>query len=211
MTALRSLILLLTLVLGGSLLASCGGDDDKATTAPTSTNRGQSSATSNTTSTTAGGSTVTSAPIGTAPADNGGSDIASACDLLTKSEVEDALGESVGEPVFTSLGQIPVSGGVAADAGSCSWVSDTTIASVSLTYYNSPGHTDAIGQMVDLACHSKEGIDGLADKACWYDAQHLEIQFATGAHFIDIFATTQDGDSGRVLDNVSNKITDRLS
>jgi hypothetical protein len=78
-----------------------------------------------------------------------------------------------------------------------------------MNYWSSPGNAQAIKTMVEGACSGKEMIDGLGDVACWYDSQHVEIQLATGATFLDIFATTE-GDSTEALLDISGKAVNRL-
>jgi len=192
-------------------LAACGGDDDDAKSSATATNQ-QTAAASTTpaggAATTAAAAPTTSAAVGTQPA-NVGITADNSCALITKSEVEDALGESVQEPVAVDVINTPVSGGGTAAVGGCGYTSESFASSISVTYWYAPGQDDAMQAMVQLACSGKETISGLGDKACWYDDQHLQIQLASGGNFLDMFAT-MSGDASGVLTTLAKKAVGRM-
>ncbi len=128
---------------------------------------------------------------------------------MTKSEVADALGESVQDPVAVDVINTPVSGGVTAAVGGCGYTSESFASSISVSYWFAPGGDNAIQAMIQLACSGKESISGLGDRACWYDAQHAEIQLASGGNFLDMFAT-MSGDASDVLKTLAGKAVGRL-
>jgi hypothetical protein len=211
MTSTRNLVIaLLLLVFGAMFIAACGGDDDDdaAGTAATATREQSGNAGDKTDEPTKAAETPGANP--TDKPDDGGT-VADACALVTQSEAEAALGDSLQTPYVTYTGTANVGlSNAQATVSTCAYVSDSSIASLNVNYWSSPGNAAAVKAMVEGACTGKEMIDGLGDVACWYDSQHVEIQLATGATFLDIFAT-MDGDSSDALLDLSGKAVGRLS
>lgn len=216
MNKTRSLIVaIFLLVIGAMFVVACGGgdDDDDAATA-TNQQSGSTAAASTTpaggTATTAAAAATTPAAVGTQPA--GGEITASdSCDLLTQSELEEALGEAVQEPVALEVENFPLSGGGTAAVGGCGFTSESYASSISLTYWYAPGQDDAIQAMIELACgQGQESIPDLGDRACWYDQQHAQIQLASNGNFLDIFAT-MSGDASDVLLTLAKKAVSKTS
>jgi hypothetical protein len=113
-------------------------------------------------------------------------------------------------PVVTHTGTAGISGSSeTADIGTCSYVSAASISSVNVNVWSAPGSDDAIQGMAEVACTNKESISGLADLACWYDDQHVEIQLADRSYFLDIFAT-DDTDTTDALLTLSETAVSRL-
>lgn len=211
MTSTRNLVIaLLLLVFGAMFIAACGGgdDDDAAGTAATATDKQSGNAGDKTDEPTKAAETTGANP--TDKPDDGGA-VADACALVTQSEAEAALGDSLQTPYVTYTGTANVGlSNAQATVSTCAYVSNSSIASLNVNYWSSPGNAAAVKAMVEGACTGKEMIDGLGDVACWYDSQHVEIQLATGATFLDIFAT-MNGDSSDALLNLSGKAVGRLS
>jgi hypothetical protein len=206
------IVVILVLAVAAMFVVACGGDDDDSGGATatasrqsgsTATATGQAGASTDAPTATNASSDPTDQP------DDGGT-VADACALVTQAEVEAALGESVQAPYITYTGTANVGlTSAQATVSTCAYVSDTSIASVNMNYWSSPGNAQAIKAMVEGACNGKEMIADLGDVACWYDSQHVEIQLATGATFLDIFATT-GGDSTNALLDISGKAVNRL-
>lgn len=213
MNTTRGLIVVLfVLVVGAMGIAACGGDDDDAKTSATATSQGSQATTAATTP--AGdepASAATTAAVNpTAAPGNGGSSGGTACDLLTKEEVEQELGETVNAPdVGETFEDMPLTGGGTGDVSTCGWTSESFASSISLTFWSAPGQEDGIRSMIDLACTQHEEISGLGDRACWYDQQHAQIQASKGGYFIDIFAT-MSSDPSSVLETLTEKAIERL-
>lgn len=212
----RSLIIaIFLLVVGAMFVVACGGGDDDATTATATSDQSGSG-----TSPTAEPGSGTDAPTATAgssnptekPADGGV--VADACALVTKEEAEAALGSALQTPYVTYTGTANVGlTSAQATVSTCAYIADAGIPSANINYWSSPGNAAEIRAMVaegvNGACVNKEMIDGLGDVACWYDSQHVEIQLATGATFLDIFATVEGDASGALLD-MAEKAVGRL-
>jgi hypothetical protein len=201
------------LMVGAMLVAGCGGDDDDdgggAATATVDNGGAGGTRTAE-----AGDPTERPATTGgvnpTGEPDDGGT-AADACALVSRAEAEAALGSPLQEPYVTYTGVANVGlSNAQATVSTCAYIADAGIPSANINYWSSPGNAAAIRTMVEGACQGKEMIDGLGDVACWYDSQHAEIQLATGATFLDIFATVE-GDAGGALLDLSEASVDKLS
>jgi hypothetical protein len=200
------------LVVGAMGIAACGGDDDTTNTSATATSQASSAAGTSTEAagdpTSAATDEPTSAPVdATDPPDGDGA--ADACALLTKAEVEAALGETVNEPTSDPIINAPISGGVIANISTCGFTSESFTSSISITYYSAPGEDEAIQSMIQLACSMGNDSIDLGDQACWYDDQHVQIQLAKGDAFLDIFATTSLN-AGDILMTLAAKAAARM-
>lgn len=211
----RAIVAVLVLVVSAMGIAACGGDDAK--TSATATR--QSSATAAATATAAGGAGTTTATLAatetvaateTQPPIGHVSSSAKACDLLTKAEVEEALGETISPLDVGETFDTPLPGGGTAAVSTCGYTSESYASSISLTFWNAPGLDQGIQGMIQLACSGHEEVSGVGDQACWYDSQHVQIQAAKGAYFIDMFAT-MSGDASGVLQTLAEKAAGRLS
>ncbi len=177
----------LMLLLALAVVAACGGGDDVTKTAGP-TNQQQS---------------TTTAAAASQPGANAGS--FDACSLLTKNEVEAALGESVQDPQSFSTGSQDVGPGVTVSVSACDYSSPTTVHSVNLSVWIG---SDAITQAIDqLVCQQKDRLQGLGDVACWYDSSHDELQVAKGGAFLDI---TTSGATEGPIQTLAQKALDRL-
>lgn len=205
----RTLAILFAVVAVGALaLAACGGDDDSGGGTATSTAGGQvtqTTAAGNTSGATTAAATV--AATATQQASSGG---ANPCDLLTKSDVETALGESVNDAEYTLAGDTPVSADVTATVSVCSYSAIAGISSISLDIWSAPGNDSGIKQLTQFVCSSKESVSGLGDVACWYDSDHTELQLSKGASFLDLQFTTLTGDGTELLQALAKKVIGRL-
>lgn len=200
---------LFVLIAGALGIGACGGDDD-AKTSSTATQQ-QSSATA----TAAGGARTTTAAATetvaeTQPPIGHVSSSTIACDLLTKAEVEEALGETINPLDNGETFDTPLPGGGTAAVSTCGYTSESFASSISLTFWNAPGLEQGIRGMIELACSGHAEVSGVGDQACWYDSQHVQIQAAKGAYFIDMFAT-MSGDASGVLQSLASKAAGRLS
>lgn len=214
----RSAIVALLLLIGALFIVACGGgDDDDAG------DDGGSAATATEDSSgiepaeTDEGSEPTATESGGEPTeqpDDGGS-VADACALVTQAEAEAALGSALQAPYITYTGTVNVGlTSAQATVSTCAYMSEAGVPSANVNYWSSPGHAAEIRAMVEegvnAACANKEMIDGLGDVACWYDSQHVEIQLATGASFLDIFVT-MEGDASDALLDMAEKAVAKLS
>lgn len=216
MSKTRSVIVaIFLLVIGAMFVVACGGDDDDAKTSATANQQSSSTAAASTTpaggaATTAAAAATTAAVVGTQPA-TGGITSSNSCDLLTQSELEDALGEPFQEPVAVDVIDFGLAGGGTAAVGGCGFTSESYASSISLTYWYAPGQDDAIQAMIELACgQGQESIPDLGDRACWYDDRHAQIQLASNGNFLDIFAT-MSGDASDVLLTLAKKAVSKTS
>ena len=55
----------------------------------------------------------------------------------------------------------------------------------------------------------KEGLSGLGEVACWYDAKHEELQVLKGTAFFSI-ELRRNGDPTEAIKGVAKKVFDRL-
>ena len=206
--AIFAMLLLVAASIG---LAACGGgdDDDTADDAASEQTSAAADDTSPAEEATADDEEATTAAAAATQAASGGITASDACDLLTQSEVAEALGESVQEPQGLEVLDAPMPGGGTAAVGGCSYLSESFASSISVTYWTAPGSENAIQQMIGLACQGKESISGLGDEACWYDEQHAQIQLAKGGYFLDMFAT-MSGDASDVLLTLAEKAADKM-
>jgi len=209
----RVIVAIFVLVVGAMGVAACGGDDDAKTSA---TATQQSSATAaggagtTTTAKATSAATETDAPAETQPPIGHVTASTAACDLLTKEEVEAALGETINPIDNGEAFDTPLPGGGTAAVSTCGWTSESFASSISLTFWNAPGLDQGIEGMINLACDGKQSVDVGADSACWYDAQGVQIQAAKGAYFLDMFAT-MSGDASNVLHDLMSKAVNRVS
>jgi hypothetical protein len=207
------MVALFVLIAGAMSVVACGGDDDAKTSA-TATKQASTTATTaggggTTTTATSAATTETDAPAETQPPIGHVTASTAACDLLTKAEVEAALGETISPVDNGAAFDTPLPGGGTAAVSTCGFTSESFASSISLTFWNAPGLDQGIKGMIDLACSGHEEVSGVGDKACWYDQQHVQIQASKGAYFIDMFAT-MSGDASEVLKTLAEKAADRL-
>jgi hypothetical protein len=160
---MKHILILTALALAAIFFAACGGDDDNTkTAAPTathaaSTNAGGSSATvvSN-----GGGEPVEPTENGgetTAPTqNNGGGDTLDVCSLLTKDEVEAAIGEDMTDGFVSDPSE---------EKPQCQWdpVDPSTASTVYLSVELGPGAASDYDALSSIA----EPVDGIGDKAQW--------------------------------------------
>ena len=212
MNKVRSLAILFAVAAVGTFaLAACGGDDSggsTATKAPGGQGTQSAAASGAATKTAAPGGATTEAATATQQS-NGGGDVSDPCSLLTQSEVEAALGENVDTPKSITAPSVPVSGSITANVANCSYSSPTTVHSIDIDVWSAQGSDAAIKQMTQYICASKESVSGLGDVACWYSADHGELQLSKGSVFLDLHASST-GDTTEMLKALAQKAVDRL-
>ena len=103
-----------------------------------------------------------------------------ACSLLTKEDAAAALGEPATGP--KAIG--PMSDGTGATVSGCEYTG-SGIHSIKLTLTRLPASAVA---MYKAMCdqQGKEGLAGLGDVACWYNAEHRELHVFKGTAFLSI-------------------------
>src|SRR5688500_71720 len=116
---------------------ACGGSDDNDSDAP-------SSSVNEPTATRAATTQATTIPIpGGGATVQAGTDVGAACDLLTKADVQAALGENVGDPEGVSIGTQPLAPGISAMVSSCEFIGTSGAKSVTVGLYRVTGSSSA--------------------------------------------------------------------
>ena len=103
-----------------------------------------------------------------------------ACTLLTRDEAAAAVGGAVGEGKLTAGGSMSAAG---IDVSGCSYAGGSMKElNVSLWRF-SPSASQSLEVYRGL-CKKKEQAAGLGDLACWYNADHKELQVLKGASLL---------------------------
>jgi hypothetical protein len=122
-----------------------------------------------------------------------------ACSVLTKEDAAAALGEAVKNG--------PQASAMAEGPSSCEY-SGSGIHSVNLNLIPLNAANAAMYKMM-CAQKSKEGLTGLGDTTCWYNAKHGELQVLKGMTFFSI-ELRRSGDPTEPIKAVARKVYDRL-
>jgi hypothetical protein len=122
-----------------------------------------------------------------------------ACSVLTKEDAAAALGEAVTKG--------PQASAMAEGPSSCEY-SGSGIHSVNLNLIPLNAANAAMYKMM-CAQKSKEGLTGLGDTTCWYNAKHGELQVLKGTTFFSI-ELRRSGDPTEPIKAVARKVYDRL-
>jgi hypothetical protein len=122
-----------------------------------------------------------------------------ACSVLTKEDAAAALGEAVQKG--------PQASAMAEGPSSCEY-SGSGIHSVNLNLIPLNAANAAMYKMM-CAQKSKEGLTGLGDTTCWYNAKHGELQVLKGTTFFSI-ELRRSGDPTEPIKAVARKVYDRL-
>lgn len=126
-----------------------------------------------------------------------------ACSLLTKQDAAAALGETAMGPKATG----PMSDGTGATVSGCEYTG-SGIHSIHLTLRRLP--TSAVATYKAICDrHGKEGVTGLGDVACWYNAKHAELHVIMGAAFLSI-ELRRSGDPTEPIKAAMKAALDRL-
>jgi hypothetical protein len=142
-----------------------------------------------------------------------GANVGDACGLLTQAEVADALGEAVGEGQGASVGSQAIAPGLTAAISSCAFDSTTSARSVSvnMSQFSGVPASQVLQFAKSLLCAGKEEVSGLGDFACWYDADHRELQAVKSLTFIDLnLIELQGPDRTGALQGLAAKALARL-
>jgi hypothetical protein len=126
-----------------------------------------------------------------------------ACSLLTKEDAATALGETANGPKKTG----PMSDGTGATVSGCEYTG-SGIHSIQLNLTRLPASAVT---MYKAMCdrQGKEGLTGLGDVACWYNAKHAELHVIEGTAFLSI-ELRRGGDPTEPIKAVMKKALDRL-
>ena len=195
------------LVIVTVLLAACGGDDDEEAAAPT----GQQTVTTVTPQATAPSATTSAATA--EPGGGGAAAPSDACALVTKEDAAAALGEDVNDPESISIGSQEISPGLTVTISACDYSSTTTAHYVGLSAWQAAGDSASeVREVIDqVGCEGKERLSDLGDIACWYDADHNELQVLKGAAFIDLtMSGGENVDTTEALKTLAEAALDRL-
>ena len=143
---------------------------------------------------------VAATPAPTTPA---GSAPSPACALLTKEDAAAALGVAVTGPKAVSSRPM----GPGSTVSNCSY-SGPGYEKVNVNLYNMG--PDLL-QMYRGKCAQKDhqGLEGLGDLACWYNAEHGELQVIKGKNMISI-QLQKSGDPTAAIKDVMKKAVGRL-
>jgi hypothetical protein len=127
-------------------------------------------------------------------------DAGEACSLLTMQDASAALGEPVKGPKSTAGGSL---GGTTA----CEFVGS----GLHEVHLNVMHLTPDMASMYKALCaqKGKEGLSGLGDVTCWYNAKHEELQVLKGTTFFSI-QLRKSGDPTDAIKGVAKKVYDRL-
>jgi hypothetical protein len=126
-----------------------------------------------------------------------------ACSLLTKEDAAAALGETAEGPKATG----PMADGSGATVSGCEYTG-SGINRIQLNLTRLPANAVA---MYKTMCdqQGKEGLTGLGDVACWYDAKHAELHVIKGTAFLSI-ELRRSGNPTEPIKAVMKKALDRL-
>jgi len=128
------------------------------------------------------------------------------CALLTKQDAAAAVGEAVGEPKPIRPGR---SGTPGMSVSACEYESAAQH-SIQVNVWRFTG--DSAGSFVQVyrgECAKKEQLSGVGDMACWYNADHRELQVLKGATLLT-FVIKRSGNATEALATVARKALARL-
>lgn len=128
-----------------------------------------------------------------------------ACTLLTKQEAAAAVGASV-ERKFS--GVVP-SGMPGVDVWGCNYDSPTTIGEIKLAVWRFSPAAAQVREAYRTRCAQKEGVPGLGDVSCWYNARHTELQVLKGPTLL-IITLSRSGDAAEAIKTVAKNALSRL-
>lgn len=127
-----------------------------------------------------------------------------ACSLVTKEEVAAGLGVAVTGPKEINM---------ADGAGPGSSVSNCSYEGSGLQSFrlNVMRLSAAVAPMHKAMCakQNKDGLDGLGDLACWYNAKHQELHAYKGNTYISV-ELHRSGDTTEAIKGVMKKVLERL-
>lgn len=103
-----------------------------------------------------------------------------ACSLLSKEDAATALGEAASGPNATG----PMDDGTGATVSGCEYTG-SGIHSIQLNLTRLP--TSSVPMYKEIcAQQGTDGLAGLGDVACWYNAEHAELHVIKGSAFLSI-------------------------
>jgi hypothetical protein len=120
-----------------------------------------------------------------------------ACSLLTKEDAATALGEAVQGPSSSAV----------QGTSSCEY-SGSGIHRVHLNVMQLTADTAGMYKAL-CAQKGKEGLTGLGDVTCWYNAKHEELQVLKGTTFFSI-ELRKSGDPTEAIKGVARNVYGRL-
>ena len=127
-----------------------------------------------------------------------------ACSLITNEEVATALAVAVTGPKETNMAD---AAGPGTSVSSCSYegsgLQSFTLGVWRLSAAVAPMHRAMCAKM------AKDGLDGLGDLACWYNAKHQELHAYKGTTYVSV-QLRKSGDTTEVIKGVMKKALDRL-
>jgi hypothetical protein len=129
-----------------------------------------------------------------------------ACALMTQQEAAIAVGEAVGEPKPMNPPQSAMPG---VSVAMCEFASAARN-SLKVTVWRPSG--DSAGMFLQIyksECLKKEQLPGIGDLACWYNANHKELQVLKGSMIL-IFEIRRSGNATEALTTVAKKALVRL-
>jgi hypothetical protein len=103
-----------------------------------------------------------------------------ACALLSREDAAEALGEAAEGPEANG----PISDGMGSTLWACEY-SGSGVHSIQLTLRRFPPSALAMYTAM-CAQQGNEGLTGLGDVACWYDAAHAELNVIEGTALVSI-------------------------
>jgi len=120
-----------------------------------------------------------------------------ACSLLTKEAAAAALGEAVQGPEGRSM----------ETTSSCEYTG-SGLHKVHLNVMHFPA-TQAVMYKAMCAQKGHEGLNGLGETSCWYNAKHEELQVLKGTTFFSI-EMRRNGDPTEAIKGVAKSVFDRM-
>src|SRR5262245_23512286 len=123
-----------------------------------------------------------------------------ACSLLTKEDATTALGEAVKGPRAAA-------GGSMQGTSSCEYEGS----GIHVVHLNVMHLTPDMASMYKALCaqKGKEGLTGLGDVTCWYNAKHEELQVLKGTTFFSI-ELRKGGDPTEAIKGVAKQVYSRV-
>jgi hypothetical protein len=126
-----------------------------------------------------------------------------ACSYLSKTDASAALGETAQGPKATG----PLSDGTGTSVSSCEFTGSGTH-SIQLDVTRIPANSVT---MYKAMCdqQASDGLSGLGDVACWYDATHAELHVIKGSAFLSI-KLRRSGNPTEPIKAAMKKVLERL-
>ena len=131
-----------------------------------------------------------------------------ACALLTVQEASGALGGNVTAPKPGRTTSSTLGPGMPTAVSVCTFDNGKRHITIGVRH-TLDSAAAGLRQMIQVVCQRKQPITGVGEQACWYNAEHGELQAVKGATFLTIEASIGP-DIGAGLIDVAKKAFARV-